>query len=372
PGLCGELWIGGAGVSRGYLGRPDLTAERFVPDSYASPGEPGARLYRTGDLAVLRPDGDLVFAGRADRQLKIRGYRIEPGEIEAALRLHPAVHDAVADAREAAGFQHLTAWIVPREGSAIPAISALRAFLRERLPEHMVPAAFVALAALPLTPNGKVDRKALPGSSVGRLHRGVSLDHKELGEIEAALAALPGIREAVVMAREDRAGDLRLVAYIVEDTVEGAAPRRPVREPLPEGRTWALPVCVHDLFLRQAGQAPDRIAAVGPQGALSYGEVAERSAALAGRIRGLLPHPPCSPIDRPVALLADADPLVLPGMFGIIQAGAGFVPLDPRQPDDRLAWMLRDAGCEVLVTQRRHAEQAAGLGPRHVLYLEDA
>src|SRR6185369_9186906 len=132
-------------------------------------------------------------------------------------------------------------------------------------------------------------------------------------------------------------------------------------------RTWALPVTVHDLFFRQAGRAPGQIAAVGPQGALTYSEVAERSSALAGRIQSVLPHP----LDRPVALLADADPLVLAGMLGILQAGAGFVPLDPRLPDERLGWMVQDAGCEVLVTQRRHLERAAGLGLRHSLCLED-
>nr|QEO74523.1 AMP-dependent synthetase and ligase [uncultured bacterium] len=160
PGVRGELWIGGAGVARGYLGRPDLTAERFVPDPFTD--QPGARLYRTGDLAFLRPDGDLVFAGRADRQLKIRGYRIEPGEIEAALRLHPAVRDAVADARGAGDVQRLVAWIVPREGDEAPGASDLRAFLRDRLPEPLIPAVFVPVARLPLGPSGKVDRRALP------------------------------------------------------------------------------------------------------------------------------------------------------------------------------------------------------------------
>jgi amino acid adenylation domain-containing protein len=160
PGVRGELWIGGAGVAQGYLGRPDLTADRFLPDPFAD--APGERLYRTGDLAVLRPDGDLVFAGRADRQLKIRGYRIEPGEIEAALRLHPALRDAVVDVRGARDVQRLTAWIVPHEGIAAPGASDLRAFLRERLPEPLLPAAFVPVAALPLTPSGKVDRRALP------------------------------------------------------------------------------------------------------------------------------------------------------------------------------------------------------------------
>jgi amino acid adenylation domain-containing protein len=166
PGVRGELWIGGAGVAHGYLGRPDLTAERFVPDPFAE--EPGARLYRTGDLAVLRPDGDLVFAGRADRQLKIRGYRIEPGEIEAALRLHPALHDAVIDVRGPRDVQRLIAWIVPSEGIEAPAAPDLRTFLRERLPEPLLPAAFVPLAALPLTPSGKVDRRALPEPSEAR------------------------------------------------------------------------------------------------------------------------------------------------------------------------------------------------------------
>jgi amino acid adenylation domain-containing protein len=159
PGVRGELWIGGSGMARGYLGRPDLTAERFVPDPFGD--EPGARLYRTGDLAVLRPDGDLIFAGRADRQLKIRGYRIEPGEIEAALRLHPAVRDAVVDARGPGDAKRLIAWIVPREGTEAPGAGDLRAFLRGMLPEPLLPAAFAPLAALPLTPSGKVDRRSL-------------------------------------------------------------------------------------------------------------------------------------------------------------------------------------------------------------------
>jgi len=190
PGVRGELWIGGAGVARGYLGRPDLTAERFRPDPFSDPTDhptdrsdrsdrsdavlkPGARLYRTGDLAFLTPDADLIFAGRADRQLKIRGYRIEPGEIEAALRLHPALRDAVVDVRGARADQRLIAWIVLHEGIEAPGASDLRAFLRDRLPEPLLPAAFVPLSALPLTPSGKVDRRALPAPAEARLE-GVS------------------------------------------------------------------------------------------------------------------------------------------------------------------------------------------------------
>jgi acyl-CoA synthetase (AMP-forming)/AMP-acid ligase II/acyl carrier protein len=158
-GVRGELWIGGAGVSRGYLGRPAATAERFLPDPFAD--IPGQRLYRTGDLAVLTPAGELAFAGRADHQLKIRGYRIEPGEIEAALRLHPAVRQAIVGSRGPADNRRLVAWIVPPEGTEAPGAPELREHLRSRLPEPLLPAAFVPLPALPLTPSGKVDRRRL-------------------------------------------------------------------------------------------------------------------------------------------------------------------------------------------------------------------
>ncbi|HKV12832.1 MAG TPA: amino acid adenylation domain-containing protein, partial [Thermoanaerobaculia bacterium] len=162
-GVPGELYVGGAGVTRGYLGRPDLSAGRFVPDPFAA--EPGARLYRTGDLARHLPDGQLDFLGRADDQVKIRGYRIELGEIEALLRQHPAFAEAVVVARQdELGGQRLVAYLVPAEGEgqAVPGFRELRAFLAETLPEYMVPSAFVTLAELPLTPNGKVDRRALP------------------------------------------------------------------------------------------------------------------------------------------------------------------------------------------------------------------
>ncbi|HEY2739578.1 MAG TPA: condensation domain-containing protein, partial [Thermoanaerobaculia bacterium] len=130
---------------------------------------------------------------------------------------------------------------------------------------------------------------------------------------------------------------------------------------VPSGRVWALPATVHELFSQQAGRTPDRTAAMGPLDVLTYGALLERSCALASRIRSVLPRP----LDRPVALLAagsGADPLVLAGMLGILQAGAGFVPLDPRHPKERLAWTLADAGCEVLVAPRRYLEHAAGLG----------
>jgi amino acid adenylation domain-containing protein len=159
-GIPGELCVAGCGLARGYLGRPDLTAERFLPDPWT--GEPGARLYRTGDLVRWLPAGDLEFLGRVDDQVKVRGYRVELREIEANLGLHPAVAAAVVVAREdAPGDRRLTAYVVPRNGEV--AAAELRGFLRQRLPDYMVPAAFVTLASLPTTPSGKVDRRALPG-----------------------------------------------------------------------------------------------------------------------------------------------------------------------------------------------------------------
>ena len=158
-GVPGELYIGGRGVTRGYLGRPSLTAEKYVPDHLG--GTPGARLYRTGDRIRWNPDGTLEYLGRLDEQVKIRGFRVETGEIEAVLR-RAGVADCVVVAREDAGEKRLVAYVV---GGADA--DALRTALRRSLPDYMVPSAFVAMEALPLTPNGKLDRRALPAPAFG-------------------------------------------------------------------------------------------------------------------------------------------------------------------------------------------------------------
>ncbi len=218
-GVAGEMHVGGTALARGYLGRPELSAERFLPDGFGFGfgGGRGARLYKTGDLARWRPDGELEFLGRADRQVKIRGHRVELGEVEAALAACPGVRAAAVVARQRDGARRLVAYVAaPAERTA----ADLRARLARTLPEPMLPAAFVRLDALPLTPNGKVDLRAL--------------------------SALPALDDAEDAA-EARAG-----------AAERVAPRGPVEELL--AGLWAevlrLPrVSVHDNFFALGGDS---------------------------------------------------------------------------------------------------------------------
>jgi hypothetical protein len=190
-GVPGELCLGGVGVARGYLGRPALTAERFVPDPFSA--EPGARLYRSGDVARWRPEGVLECLGRTDAQVKVRGFRIEPMEVEAVLRAHPAVAEAVVVARETEGGERrLVAYVVPaaappgepellgpygyapvslRVLEEAELAASVRAHLAERLPGYMVPAVILPVAGLPRTSSGKLDRLALPDPGARRPDR---------------------------------------------------------------------------------------------------------------------------------------------------------------------------------------------------------
>ena len=164
-GVCGELHIGGASLARGYLNRPELTAEKFLPNPFSA--EPGARLYSTGDLARYLADGNLEFVGRSDDQVKIRGFRVEPGEIESVLLQHSSAREAVVLAREdSPGEKRLVAYVIPKD---VQEVDVLRNFLKEKLPDYMVPSAWVLMDSLPLTSSGKIDRQALPAPDASRL-----------------------------------------------------------------------------------------------------------------------------------------------------------------------------------------------------------
>ena len=185
-GVAGELLIGGTGVTRGYLNRPELTQERFIPNPFSQ--NPADRLYRTGDLVRYRMDGNVEFLGRIDFQVKVRGYRIELGEIETILSRHEAIQEAVIVVREnIPGDKRLVAYMLPQLGQQ-PSHVALREYLRDRLPEYMVPSNFVMLEAFPLTPNNKVDRKALPAPMM-QLDE-VSVETAAQGQIEQSLLTI--------------------------------------------------------------------------------------------------------------------------------------------------------------------------------------
>ena len=196
-GEAGEMYIGSASLAQGYLNRPELTDERFIPHPFSS--DPTARLYKTGDLVRYLPDGQLAFIGRADDQIKIRGYRIEPGEIVAALNRYPAIQASVVVAREdGGGEKRLVAYIVAAsEASLTPA--ALQEHLRGFVPDYMVPATFVCLETLPVTPNGKVDRAALPApDATNTLHSDVTAEpmsqlEMQVAEMVAGLLNIPEV-----------------------------------------------------------------------------------------------------------------------------------------------------------------------------------
>lgn len=188
-GTAGEVYIGGASLARGYRNRPDLTAERFISNPFSA--VPGARLYRTGDLARWLPDGQIAFLGRVDEQVKIRGYRVEPSEIATVLGQHPAVRTSVVVAREdAPGEKELVAYVVLSPDAMVDVLE-LRKHLLQRLPDYMVPAAFVPIASMPITENGKVDRAALPSPNGNRMQGEAYVGPRTLVEEELVKILAP-------------------------------------------------------------------------------------------------------------------------------------------------------------------------------------
>ncbi len=249
PGVIGELYIAGDGLARGYLNQPGLTAERFMPDCVS--GVPGARMYRTGDRVRLRGDGNLEFLGRDDHQVKLRGYRLELGEVEAALR-GVGVKDAVAMVQGQGAEKQLVAYVV---APADLDLRGLRAALKERVPEYMVPTAFQVLEALPLTSNNKVDRKALPAFDVGDRHaRAVTEYVAPVGPVETALAeiwsSLLGVSR--VGTRDDffeLGGNSLLLVGVVFQVRERLGVELPLRTLLEETTIEALSLTLEERML---------------------------------------------------------------------------------------------------------------------------
>ncbi|MFJ6381175.1 non-ribosomal peptide synthase/polyketide synthase [Kitasatospora sp. NPDC092039] len=251
PGADGELYLGGEGVARGYLARPGLTAARFVADPF---GPPGARLYRTGDRARRNADGELEFLGRLDRQVKVRGFRIEPGEIEAALRAHPAVDQAVVVVREdEPGHPRLVGYATPADPERAPDPAELRTALAAALPAHLVPAAVVVLAAIPLTPQLKIDQRALPAPArrpgTGRL--------APRTERERALAAVwAEVLGLDAVGAEDDFFDLGGDSVLAARTLTRTAERLGVRLTLRDVFTARTVAALAPLLDRPAAAAP--------------------------------------------------------------------------------------------------------------------
>ena len=242
PGVLGELFLAGAGLARGYAGRPGLTAERFLADPF---GPPGTRMYRTGDLARWRSDGSLDFLGRLDAQVKLRGFRIEPGEIEAALLEQPGILQASVLLREVAGEPRLVAYLVPRPGAVVPAPETLRAALADSLPDHMVPRAFVTIEALPLTPNGKLDRRALPmpKATAGLAYRAPRSAHEDLlCRLFADLTGAEpvGIDDSFFALGGSSLSAMRLLARLRAETGQAPPLRTLFQQPTPRALAAAM------------------------------------------------------------------------------------------------------------------------------------
>jgi aspartate racemase len=261
-GVPGELYIGGDGLARGYLNRAELTAERFLPHPFST--QTGARLYRTGDLVRYLPDGNLEFLGRIDTQVKVRGYRIELGEIEAVLLSHPAVRAAVVVAREEeAGDKRLVAYLVGETESV--AVIELRGYLKEKLPEYMIPSAFVMLDELPLTANGKVDRRALPAPERGRVEAGTEYvaPRTEVEEILCGIwAEVLGVERVGVDDNFFELGGHSLLATRVVTRLSGAGYRElPLRSLFEKPTVAELAILIEQTRQPQASEPVEMIKA---------------------------------------------------------------------------------------------------------------
>ncbi|MGH7833024.1 MAG: amino acid adenylation domain-containing protein [Candidatus Binatia bacterium] len=380
-GVSGEICIGGAGLTRGYLNSPDLTAERFIPDPFSV--EAGSRLYKTGDIGRYRSDGKIDFLGRVDHQVKVRGFRIEPGEIEASIREHPSVKEAAVVARDdKLGNPRLAAYIVPLGTSALGHAEMAR-FLKERLPAYMVPSLFVFMDKIPLSPNGKIDRRALPDpvlpdpprklgaaprtpleKTVAEIWRDVlgvkdlSIDDDffELGghslQATQVVSRLRGkLAVRLSLRRLFEAPTLGGLARCIEEEMSaGKVPPDPELRRLSPREGPPLHAgtrCVHQFFEAQVEQIPDEIAVAFESETLTYRELNRRANQLANHLKrsGVGPE-----VYVGICLPRSLNMLV--AILGVLKAGGAYVPVDPAYPQERVAFMLEDAGVTMAIGER--------------------
>ena len=390
-GVAGELNIGGVNLARGYLNQPELTAEKFPPNSI--PELDTDRLYRTGDLARFMPDGNVEFLGRMDYQVKIRGYRIELGEIEAALKDQREIAQAVVIAREdRPGDQRLAAYMVASNG-AVPESAELRNRLKRRLPDYMLPSSYTFLEKLPLTRNGKFDRNALPVPTEGSAVQPENIDparnpvEERLVSIWAEALVLPrvGIHDNFFDLGGHSITAIRALSRIIDrfeielslrdffaaptiaqmaeliaqrevrpspaPAAAVAAPRfiEPASAPTqddPDLLQASQESCVHQLFEWQVVRRPDAVAIVHRDRRISYAELNRLANGIARELlqRNLGP-------DALVGICLDRSPEMIAAMLGIFKAGAAYLPLDPAYPQEHLSLLLKDSDAQVLITE---------------------
>ncbi|MGB9123517.1 MAG: amino acid adenylation domain-containing protein, partial [Candidatus Angelobacter sp.] len=381
-GARAELFIGGPGVSRGYLNRPDLTAEKFVPDPFS--GEPGARMYRTGDRVRRLIDGNVEFLDRFDEQMKIRGYRIKPGEIESAILKDDSIREAAVALRSTpAGLQRLVAYVV-YNSHCEPDCEQLRNRIQKLLPEYMVPNVFMVLKQLPRSSHGKLDRKNLPDPEWTSESRRRDAPTSAVQEILCAIwkrvlkTNVVGIHDnffelggqsllamqLVSRIREELQVTLEVRALFEAPTVAELAARiekeQNVKGQAAGAHRQDVPVewnsrekkydsaSVVELFARQAVQTPTALAVVCGHEHLTYQQLDSTANQLASylRKRGVGP-------EKLVCVCTERSLEMVIGILGVLKAGGAYVPIDPNLPSERIEWILQDCRPQLIVTQER-------------------
>ncbi len=417
-GVIGEIYIAGEGVSpRGYLNQPHTTATRFMPNPFADGRSAvGPIIYKSGDLGSYLPDGRILFHGRNDSQVKIRGHRVELGDVEAAVRRHPAVSNNVTLALEVTpGDRQLISYLILRPGHKLPAARDLRTFLRHELPAYMLPSRFVLLDAFPVSPNGKIDRRAvaarlvssemagvedyiaprsaLEGRMAAIFARHLNLDHvsasasffdlggnsllatRLLADIQEQFQSTLTLRDFLADPTVLGLGQFletnkllqRTEANTMVDEAGGPDPQMADPQPLTDAEREKIvyewnatqheydrEITLHELISARARQSPDNIAVIYEENSLTYAELEWRSNQLANHLVRLGVS-----LESLVGLYMQRSVEMVIAILGVLKAGGAYVPIDPDLPTARIQLMLDDAQTQILLTQEHLLENVA-------------